>query len=212
MLVVLQCSVAAKQRKAAPPVTVSWTDKAGNSSMCEGVALTRHHVLAYKACLPAQRQDFKVELRQGKGYSRSAKPLQISKSELTSVTVFSLAQPIPSGGGLTVGSLKTGPVRVAKGQVDVPCQLQNYVQLVCKNPPGGSGWPVFASNGHLLGFFAHNLKLEPIKDQMSIIGDIIAADFAKRYSDGDKRILKCKRTETLAVEFILVILYGYLLY
>ena len=201
VVVVLECAGAAKHRKAAPPVVISWP---GDTSVCEGVALTRHHVLAYQACLPLQADSYKVELRQGKGYSRSAIPLQGSSS----VSVLSLDKPLPSVGGVIVDRVHSGSVRVALGQVDIPCQLQNNLQLECSNPPVGIGWPVFQSNGHLLGFSTNNLKLEPIFDEMSVIGDLIAADFVKRFSNGEKRMFKCKRTETLALEFLLVILFS----
>ena len=200
VVVVWECAVAAKHRKAAPPVVVTWP---GDTSGCEGVAITRHHVLAYHACLPVQGDSYKVEIRAGKGHRRSATPLQGSKA----VTVLSLDKPLPSGGGLIVDRLHSGPVRLALGQVDLPCHLHNNLQLECSDPPVGTGWPVYQSNGNLLGFSTHNLKLEPIFDEMSIIGGLIAADFVKRFSNGEKRMFKCKRTETLALEFLLVIMF-----
>ena len=206
LMVSVQCTVAARQRKAAPPLTVSWTDKTGNSSTCGGVALTRHHVLASRACISVQSKSIKVELQQGKVYSRSATLIQIPELDKTAVTLLSLGEPILSGGGVTVGDFKTGEVKVRQGKVDIPCQLQDALQLVCDIPlvAPGSGWPVFGANGKLLGFVANNLMLDPIKEQMSIIGDAIAADFAKRFSNGEKRIFKCKRTETQALEYLLV--------
>jgi len=203
LVVSVQCAVSARQRKLAAPLTVSWINKSGNRSVCGGVALTRHHVLASRACIGVQEDSFRVELRKGKGESYLATPIQISGTDKGSVILLSLRKPIPLVNGVTVGVPRAGRVRVVGEKKDVQCQLENTLNLVCDNPGiPALGWPVFGVYGNLLGFL-ENMVLEPIKGQLSMVGDAIASDFAKRFSNGETRLFKCKKTETQALDFIL---------
>ena len=57
----------------------------------------------------------------------------------------------------------------------------------------------------VLGFTETGHSIQPLEDQqMRDIGDRIAADFAVRFQAGDSRLIKCRKTEKSAIEFLLV--------
>ena len=189
--------------KPAPHITVNWLDD-GETKSCDGVALTRYHVLASKACIPPQRESFKVVLHQGKTFSRRGQTIQLPTEDKISVIVLRMKDPIRYGGGISIRKIESGSIRVSVGQVDVPCQLQSSTQVSCSNPPQGAGWPVFSSNNELIGFYAKKQTLQPLDDEMDIVALAISEDFAQRYSKGERRLFKCKQTEISAIEFLLV--------
>ena len=67
----------------------------------------------------------------------------------------------------------------------------------------GTEGPVTNTDQSLLGF-SYRGKLRPIQNYTTEIGSFIAADFANRFSAGEKRLLKCKKSEHSALTFILV--------
>ena len=77
-------------------------------------------------------------------------------------------------------------------------------RLQCAGVTPEPGWPVSGADDLVLGFTDAGERVHPIRDQVRDIGDSIASDIAVRFQAGDSRLLKCRKTEKSAIEFLLV--------
>ena len=175
---------------------------------CTGVLLTRHHILTSTTCT-------RGDLRLGRG--------KISRSlDTGTIRLLSLSSPLP----LTPVTVTTGPVKpgkesgseiilnskfVSSVQVSVhlesgeySCRLDDRLKVSCDELNITEVIaPVTQSPVSLLGF-SNRAKLIPIKNDLEDIGNSIAEDLAKRFIAGQKRILKCRKSENSALNFIMV--------
>ena len=86
--------------------------------------------------------------------------------------------------------------------------MSDSLQITCPSSRGNDtswSWPVTDANELFMGFTDNSLHLEPIKRQMIKIGEIIAQNFAQRFENGETRsLIKCRKTESAAIGFIMV--------
>ena len=194
-----------------PLVTVSLGVSDGEN--CTGVLLTRHHILTSTTCT-------KGDLRLARG--------KISRSlDTGTISLLSLSSPLP----LSPATVTTGPIKpgkeseseiilnskyVSSMQVSVhlesgeySCRLDDRLKVSCDELEDQRLniteviAPVTDSALSLLGF-SNKAKLVPIKNDLEDIGHSIAEDLAKRFIAGQKRILKCRKSENSALNFIMV--------
>ena len=88
------------------------------------------------------------------------------------------------------------------------CDLSLSYHLTCAEDPLGQNLTardglVTNTRQALLGFTLRG-KLRPVQNLTQEFGPFIAADFARRRKAGEKRLLKCKKSENSALQFILV--------
>ena len=88
------------------------------------------------------------------------------------------------------------------------CDLSLSYQVSCVEEPPGQNLTardglVTNTRQALLGFTLRG-KLRPARNVTEQFGRFIAADFARRRRAGEKRLLKCKKSENSALQFILV--------
>ena len=82
--------------------------------------------------------------------------------------------------------------------------MTSLQRLQCAGVAPEPGWPVSGADDLVLGFTDAGQRVQPIRDQVRDIGDSIASDIAVRFQAGDSRLLKCRKTEKSAIEFLLV--------
>ena len=88
------------------------------------------------------------------------------------------------------------------------CDLSLSFHVSCPDEEPGENLtvregPVTDNNQALLGFTLRG-KLRPVQNFTAEFAPFIAADFARRRMAGEKRLLKCKKSENSALQFILV--------
>ena len=169
---------------------------------CGGVLMTRYHVLVPDTCLKSQDKHYIVELGQGRSQQRVATPLD-TPTDL-SLAVLSLSSPLSvSSSDLRQGEVAAGQVNVLQTRQSYMCNMSQSLDITCQQPLD-TLWPVTDVNKLLIGFIDIEHRLEPIKNQMSTIGELIASDLAIRFDNGERRLIKCKNTEKTALEFMMV--------
>ena len=169
---------------------------------CGGVLLTRYHVLVPVKCLKPDYKHYIVELGQGRSQQRVATPLDTVTG--LSLAVLSLSSSLSvTSTNLKLGKLSPGQVNVMKTRQPYSCTMSQTLNITCPQPPD-TLWPVTDVNKLLIGFIDIEQRLQPIKNQMSTIGELIASDLAIRFENGERRLLKCKISEKTALEFMMV--------
>ena len=178
----------------------------GTRDTCGGILLTRYHVITSDACQGSDLgSDFIVKLTQGKGSKRLSSKI----GKVGNITLLSLSSPLPTASSQlkALKLLRPSDVRVLQqhGQ-SVQCKADPPLgQLTCREGMihVTSGWPVMDSeNGMLVGFTNAQHQLDPV--DMETVGNLIARDLASKYQSGEKRLIKCRRTENNALDFLLV--------
>ena len=86
------------------------------------------------------------------------------------------------------------------------CNLTSSLAVLCPGPPPGpgSGWPVTDTDNLFLGFVGGGQQLEAVQHSLAAVGRTIAADYAARFRAGERRLIKCRKYENSALDFILV--------
>ena len=86
------------------------------------------------------------------------------------------------------------------------CNLTSGLAVLCPGPPPGPGpgWPVSDTDNLFLGFVTRGQQLEPAQHSLDTAGRTIAADYAARFRAGERRLIKCRKYENSALDFILV--------
>ena len=166
--------------------------------------MTRFHVLTPSSCTNII-SDFIVKLTQGKGQKR----LSSSIGQVGNTTILSLSSPMSSSSSdvSLVKLSRSTQVIVVQKHERIQCQADKTRQLLCS---GGlihvdSGWPVLNQDDKLVGF-SNNFHAVDDNIDMDRISEIIAEDFRNKHENGEKKLLKCRRTENMALEFVLVYL------
>ena len=98
-----------------------------------------------------------------------------------------------------------GTLKILMGTKTFSCSLSNALVMECENGSNYTDLPVFGSHEQFVGFVSKTQTLEQFNDDIiQLLGKVIASDFGRRYLSGEKRLFKCKRTETQALEFLMV--------
>ena len=168
---------------------------------CMGVALTRHHVLTVQSCLGG-RAEVRVQLAGRPGKTVQGGRLGWQHPRLALV---GLARGLTGAGGLIIGEAKLGAPLVVQGEGgQVRCSLGGGGLLQCG--PGtvlAPGSPVLGPQGHLVGLVGSDLGLEALQLLMKALGQAVGGDLASRHRQGERGLLKCRKTESLALDLLL---------
>ena len=182
----------------------------GTRDTCGGILVTRYHVITSATCQgPDLASDFIVTLTQGKGSKRLSSKI----GQAGNIILLSLSSPLPTASSQlkTIELMMSSDVRVIQQHSQsVKCTAAPPLgELTCRQGlvHVNSGWPVLdTASGMMVGFSNSQHQLDPV-DIVSF-GNLIAKDFASKYQSGEKRLIKCRRTENVALEFILVGVFG----
>ena len=168
---------------------------------CPGVALTRHHILTVQSCVRG-RGEVRVQLA-----GRPGKTVQGVRLgwQHPSLVLVGLARGLTGAAGVVIGEAQLGaPLVVQREGGQARCSLGGGGLLQCG--PGtvlAPGSPVLGPQGHLVGLVGPDLSLEALQSVMKALGQAIGGDLASRYREGEPGLLKCRKTESLALELLL---------
>ena len=167
---------------------------------------------------------FQVDLPGKERPSVTASPLRAPWLEQGLVAVVRLARPVRTVDNVRVGEVKDGVRVTVSGRDGVrrscqvnsttggshhltcvssrSCQVNNNLTCPADLTPGQ---PVYSRSGQLLALsVGEEGRVEPVLPHLDRIGAAVAADLAERYRAGDRQVLRCKRSEKMAIRFIMV--------
>ena len=166
---------------------------------CMGVALTRYHLLTPSSCLGG-RSRVEVEVVGRRRVSSGS----LLPWHHPSLSLVGMDRVLAGGGGWQVGAVVEGEQVLVRGeQGEVPCPLGDGGELECGEEQVEVGGAVVGEQGQLVGVVVRGLALAPLGPSLRALKVSVAADLRARHRAGARAVLKCRRSEALALQALL---------
>ena len=121
-----------------------------------------------------------------------------------SLSLVGVERALAGGGGWQVGEVVEGEQLLVRGeQGEVPCTLGEGGELVCGEEQVDVGGAVVGGKGQLVGVVGRSMSLAPLGPGLGALKVAVAADLRARHGAGARGVLKCRRSEALALQALL---------